>query len=78
VSRAQLSDGTTWPLPDLDNDDRPVSWLLTHAPEQMTRAEQLRAASIIHAYGYLLTETTRERRDMVVREMRAALTKDRT
>lgn len=72
----RLSDGSTWPLPDVESDASEradVGWLLTYAPDQMTRAEQLRAASIIRAYGFLLTETTRERRDLVTREVRASL-----
>lgn len=63
---AQLSDGSTWPLPDPD-----LGWTLTYG--KPTREDLLRAASLISAYGYLITETTRDRRALVFREIRAKL-----
>jgi hypothetical protein len=68
----RLSDGTTWPRPDLESDaDAGLAWRLTYG--EPTRADLLQAASVIRAYGYLLTETTRTRRDQVCRDVRATL-----
>ena len=64
----RLEDGTTWPVPDDSNSDRPLGWALTYGTP--TRGELLRAVSVINAYGYLVLETTRERRNQVVRELR--------
>lgn len=67
---AVLTDGTTWPLPDLTDDG--IAWKLTYGVT-LSSAETVRAASIIGAYGYLLTETTAKRRAQVVRDLRAAI-----
>lgn len=72
-THVRLSDESTWPLPDLD--EVGLSWRLTYGTP--SREDLLRAVSIIRAYGYLLTETNQQRRAMVVREIRAALTTPR-
>ena len=64
----RLTDGTTWPVPDRDDSDRPLGWVLTYGTP--TRQELLRAVSIINAYGYLVLETTQDRRNQVVREIK--------
>lgn len=69
----RLSDGTVWPRPALERDDENgIAWTLTYGTP--TREDLIHAASVIHAYGHLMTSTTAERRAFVVREMRAALT----
>lgn len=71
----RLSDGTTWPRPDLESDnDSGLAWRLTYG--EPTRTDLIRAASVIRAYSYLVTETTRARRDQVCRDVRAALAEE--
>lgn len=71
----KLSDGTTWPRPALESDEeRGLAWVLTHGTP--TREDLLAAASVIHAYGYLVLETTYVRRDQVFRDIRDQLRKE--
>lgn len=70
----KTSEGSTWPLPDREDDDRPLAWALTYA--EPTREELLRAVSIIRAYSYLVTETTTRRRNAIVRDIRHHTTLD--
>lgn len=65
----KLSDGSTWPLPAVADDD--LAWRLTYGTP--TREDILSAVSIIGAYGYLTVEANRTKRDLVAREVRAAL-----
>jgi len=51
-----------------------IGWKCRYAPDTVTREDLLILASIADSYGYLICETTRERREYVVREMRKALT----
>lgn len=67
---AVLTDGTTWPLPDLDDDG--LGWRLTYGVA-LSSAETARVASIISAYNYLLMETNAKRRTQVVRDLRVAV-----
>lgn len=67
---AVLTDGTTWPLPDLDDDG--LGWRLT-CGMALSSAETARVASIISAYNYLLMETNAKRRTQVVRDLRVAV-----
>lgn len=67
----RTSQNTMWPIPDNENDDRPLGWVLTYGTP--TRQELLRAASVIGAYGYMVAQSTRQDRDLVCREIRAAL-----
>jgi len=70
--RVQMSDGSSWPRPALESDERyGVGHILRYGTP--TRADLLAAASIIDAYGYLVAETTCRERDRVCREMRASL-----
>lgn len=69
-NHAVLTDGTTWPLPDLRDDG--LAWRLTYGVA-LSSAETARLASIVSAYGYLLTETSRDRRAQVVRDLRVAI-----
>lgn len=70
----RLSDGTTWPRPDLESDQgHGIGWKLRYTDEPLTRADRMRLASIVHAYGYLLLETNRARRDQVCRDVKTAL-----
>lgn len=73
--RLTLSDGSSWPMPALDTPEGGLAWRLTYT--EPSRADVLRAVSIINAYAYLLTETTAKRRDLIVREIRAALDNDK-
>jgi hypothetical protein len=71
MARIHISDGSTFPRPCLESDNAPLSWILTYG--QPTREELLAAASIIQAYGYLLLNSDRAKRDLVCREVRSAL-----
>jgi hypothetical protein len=69
-----LSDGSSWPLPVVGDDD--LCWRLTYGTPTYgapSREDLLRAVSIISAYNYLLLETTRDRRALIVRELREAI-----
>jgi hypothetical protein len=59
-------------MPPLDTPEGGLAWRLTYT--EPTREDVLLAASVINAYAYLLTETTAKRRDLIVREVRQALT----
>lgn len=67
----KLSDGSLWPRPCMESDDRPTSWAARYST--LTREEIMRLASIADSYGYLVCETDRAKRDLVAREIRAAL-----
>lgn len=72
--RVTLSDGSSWPRPALESDEwNGVGWKARYNPDQLTRGELLQLASIADAYGHLLCETTRERREFVCREVRKAV-----
>ncbi|MBD8056663.1 hypothetical protein ICV35_23725 [Rhodococcus ruber] len=69
-----ISDDSVWPLPDMETfDGDSIEWKLRHAPESITREDQLRAASIISAYGFLVLESGSFKRDLVCREIRTAM-----
>ena len=72
VTRVKVSDGSSWPRPALESDDEyGVGYTLRYGTP--TRSDLLKAAEIIDAYSYLVAESTREKRDLVCREVRAAL-----
>jgi hypothetical protein len=74
MSRIRVSDGSSWPRPAIDSDVVPgIGWKLTHTPDQLTRTDLLEAASIISAYGHLVAASTQAKRDLVCRDIRAAL-----
>lgn len=74
--RVQMSNGSSWPRPALETDERyGVGHTLRYG--NPSRTDLLEAAAIIDAYGALIAETTREQRDLVCREMRAELRADR-
>ncbi|WAY18422.1 hypothetical protein OF855_24605 [Mycolicibacterium fortuitum] len=53
-----------------ESDECSVGWKLTHAPQHLTREDQLYAASVIQAYAYLVCEMTAKDRQSVVSEIR--------
>lgn len=70
--RVMVTDGSSWPTPDLATGETfGLGWVLRYG--EPTRTDLLKAAAIIDAYGYLVAESTREKRDLVCREVRAAL-----
>jgi len=73
--RVELSDGSTWPRPALESDQEyGIGHRLRYAPmESLTRDDLLLAASVIDAYGYLVTMPGAQA-SKVARMMRAALT----
>lgn len=74
MSRITVSDGSSWPRPSLESDDDlGLAWKMAHAPEEITWAELHEAASIISAYGHLVAMSTQAKRDLVCRDIRAAL-----
>jgi len=70
----KLTEGSTWPRPALESDESVgVEWKLRHAPDTLTRADQLLAASVMSAYGYMIIDMTQKRRNAVCREIRQQL-----
>jgi hypothetical protein len=49
--RLILADESSWPSPDEGGES--VEWKLRFAPQSLTRADHMCAATIISAYGYL-------------------------
>jgi len=72
VSRIKISDGSSWPRPDIEADEGcGLAWRLTYTTP--TRQELLAAASVISAYEHLVLGSNRAKRDLVCRDIRAAL-----
>ena len=73
----QLLDGSVWPRTGdpADPDEVGLEWRLRHAPESITRVDQLHLASIVSAYRELLRCTEKRRRE-VVRGMKATVNGD--
>lgn len=70
-----LSDGSAWPRPALESDpEYGLGHRLRYGTP--TRADILEAAAIINAYGHLVVEASRDRRNFVCREIRAALRRE--
>lgn len=69
-------DGDTvcFPRPEMEADDRSVGWLLRYSPQNMTRADELFAASVLSAYGHLVIDATDRKVRHVRREIRKAMT----
>jgi hypothetical protein len=67
-----ISDGSNWPRPAVGSDEENgIEWELRYAPlADITRSDLLVAAGIISAYGYLVMDSTRAKRDLVCRDMR--------
>lgn len=64
----------TFPTPiEPNSDDGSAAWKLRYAPESMTKADQLYAASVMNAYAYLICEMTAKDRQSVVSEIRRQL-----
>lgn len=61
----RLPDESIFPVETED-----LEWRLRHAPESITREDQLFLASICSAYRYLVHETTQKRRNAVIRQLR--------
>ena len=59
-------EGMTWPTAEEETE-----WRLRHAPESVTREDQLYAASIISAYRQMIWDP-QTKRTRVIRELRAA------
>jgi hypothetical protein len=70
--RKTISDGSTWPRPALESDNEyGLADILSWKPlADVTQSQLLEAAEIIDAYGYLVMESSRAKRDLVCREMR--------
>ena len=62
-------DDMTWPTAGHENGDR--EWRLRHAPERVTREDQLYAASVLAAYRELVRCPEAKRR-AIVRRLREA------
>lgn len=75
MTRLTLTDGSSWPRPSLESDETlGIGHRLRYAePATLSRAELLEAAAIVDAYGALVVETTRAKRDLICREVRAAI-----
>lgn len=72
MTRIKVSDGSTWPRPALESDERHgVGHTLRYGTP--TREDLMEAAAICDAYGHLVAESTQAKRDLVCREIRAAL-----
>lgn len=64
----QLSDGSVWCKIE---DANSLEWRLRYAPDTITKNDLMKAAGIISAYTYLVSESTQKKRDMVCRELRS-------
>jgi hypothetical protein len=73
MARFKVSDGSSWPLPQYSLELDALGWRLVHRPDSITDADKRALASVLDAYEYLLVHSTREKRDLVCREARAAL-----
>lgn len=74
AERITISDGSSWPRPALEDDaEYGVSHRIRYG--KPTRADLLNAAAIADAYGYLTMEATPDKRELVVRDLRAAVQK---
>lgn len=75
MTRLTLSDGSSWPRPPLESDDEyGVENRLRYTPiSNLTAEDLMEAASIVSAYNYLVLGSTREKRDLVCREIREQL-----
>lgn len=70
--RITIGDGSSWPRPALESDEKSgVGWVLRYGDP--TIGDLLEAAAIIDAYSHLVAESTQAKRDLVCREVRAAL-----
>ena len=75
MGRLTLSDGSSWPRPAIESDDEyGTGHKLRYTPaSNLTASDLMEAASIIDSYNYLVVESTREKRDLVCREIREQL-----
>ena len=74
MSRIPVSDGSSWPRPYVKNEeDVGIEWKLRYAPRLLTRSDFLEIAAIMSAYDRLVASSTRSERDLVCRDIRAAL-----
>lgn len=72
----QLTDGSTWPTPDLDAENEVTpAWRAIHNPLSLERSDLLHLARISNAYSYLLA-LPRRQRDAKIRMIREALTQE--
>ena len=77
TKHVEVSDGSSWPRPALESDEEyGIGHKLRYGTP--TESDLLVAASVIDAYGYLIMASTREKRDLVCREIRAVAQKDVT
>lgn len=60
----------TWPLPDPD-----IQWRLRYAQASITTGDMFYLASVLGAYEQMINDS-REKRETVCRELRAALAND--
>lgn len=78
MAEVKVSDGSVWPRPALESDEHyGVGHRLRYTPvEDISRGDLLEAAAIVSAYEYLVGVSTQAKRDLVCREVRAALKKE--
>ena len=76
-TRIKISGGSSWPRPSLESDEElGLAWMLTYGTP--SRDHLLEAAATIRAYDYLVGCSTRVKRDLVCREIRATLRAEAT
>lgn len=73
LSFGEDGDRICFPRPEMEGDVGSVEWLLRYSPKNLTRGDQLYAASVISAYGHLIVEATDKKVRHVRREIRQAL-----
>ena len=74
MSRITVSDGSSWPRPYVENEeDVGIEWKLRYAPRLLNRSDFLEIAAIMSAYDHLILGSTQAKRDLVCRDIRAAL-----
>jgi hypothetical protein len=68
-----LSNDTTWPALEHDDDIDSVEWRLRHAPDYLTPQDLAFAASVMSAYEHLIYHADRATVALVRRELREGL-----
>ncbi|WP_442575887.1 hypothetical protein ACSBPH_01675 [Microbacterium sp. F51-2R] len=79
TERIAVPDGGIWVRPSLERDDEVgLGWKLRHAPDSLSRADQITLAEIVDAYGYLLVQSTTEQRNRVCAAIRRHIHREQT
>jgi hypothetical protein len=65
LNSCHLSDGTNWPLPDVDDGEGGLEWKLRYGNPETRETIRFQVASIVGAYTALIYKPARRRNDVV-------------